>query len=178
MKREKSNLRLRKGRNRSDIPDNTRGTYALVVHLANDCTIEVGSLGRFEFMSGFYVYIGSAFGPGGVAARINHHLRKSDRPWWHIDYLRRASTITAVLFCRSEFPVEHQWAAVVAQMNHARIPVSGFGSSDCECPSHLCFFSRKPGNRSLISHLENNGGCRRVFVYTGFYDHLSVLLTN
>jgi len=168
MKREKSNLRLREGRNRSDVPDNARGTYALVVHLANNCTLEVGMLGRFDFASGFYVYIGSAFGPGGLAARINHHLRKTDRPRWHIDYLRRAATITAVLFSRSELPVEHQWAATVAKMNRARIPVSGFGSSDCKCLSHLCYFSRKPGNRTLISHLENNGRCGRVFIFTGF----------
>jgi Uri superfamily endonuclease len=30
-------------------------------------------------------------------------------------------------------------------MKGASIPLAGFGSSDCECETHLFFFKRRPG---------------------------------
>jgi len=63
------------------------GTYALLLYSASDAEIRVGRLGHMRLQSGFYVYVGSALGPGGVRARVRHHLLDSPRPHWHIDYL-------------------------------------------------------------------------------------------
>ena len=49
--------------------------------------IDIGSLGRFDILPGFYAYVGSAFGAGGLRARIGHHLESTAWPHWHIDYL-------------------------------------------------------------------------------------------
>lgn len=129
-----------------------KGTYALVLYMASGCRLRVGRMGIHEFKRGYYLYIGSAFGTGGLAARIRHHLRLSDRPHWHIDYLRSVSKLTAVWGIysnvrsdiRSEARLEHPWAAVIESMPEVRIPVIGFGSTDCRCLAHLFYFKRKP----------------------------------
>jgi Uri superfamily endonuclease len=58
------------------------GTYALVLKSSSDPKVEVGKLGRLHVRPGFYVYVGSAFGPGGLKARIAHHMKISARPHW------------------------------------------------------------------------------------------------
>src|SRR5208337_3227365 len=68
------------------------GTYALLLSTASDAEIRVGRLGDMRLQSGFYVYVGSALGPGGVRARVNHHMRASPRHHWHIDYVRPQTT--------------------------------------------------------------------------------------
>ena len=64
------------------------GTYALVLSSRSTDLIQIGRLGALQLQSGSYVYVGSALGPGGVRARLAHHLKPSRRPHWHIDYLR------------------------------------------------------------------------------------------
>lgn len=125
-----------------------KGTYALTLYQASRCSLRVGRLGLHEFKRGYYLYIGSAFGSGGLAARIRHHVRPPHRPHWHIDYLRSVSRLKTVwVICstvRSNVRLEHPWAAVVERMPDARIPVKGFGSTDCRCRTHLFYFVRKP----------------------------------
>ncbi len=130
-------------------PGRKAGTYALLLHARQAAHIRVGRLGRLKIVPGWYVYVGSALGPGGLAARLNHHRKKARRPRWHIDYLRRRAEITAV-FCAPE-PVrrEHQWAEALKSAPGASMPLPGFGSSDCRCTGHLFFFPRKPALRAL-----------------------------
>ncbi len=121
-----------------------KGTYALILYLPSGCRLQVGRLGEHEFTCGYYLYIGSAFGPGGLAARIRHHVRPPDRPHWHIDYLRTVARLKAVWCICSDIRLEHPWAAAVERMPEVRIPVNGFGSTDCRCRSHLFHVVRKP----------------------------------
>jgi Uri superfamily endonuclease len=37
----------------------------------------IGSLGEFDIIPGFYAYVGSAFGSGGLRSRIGHHLEST-----------------------------------------------------------------------------------------------------
>ena len=48
----------------------TKGAYALVLHLERKEEITVGRLGTFAFPAGYYLYAGSALGPGGLEARL------------------------------------------------------------------------------------------------------------
>jgi Uri superfamily endonuclease len=73
-----------------------RGTYALVFRLARASDVCVGRLGRYSLRPAFYVYVGSAFGPGGLAARLEHHLGSLARPHWHVDYLRQAADLEEI----------------------------------------------------------------------------------
>ena len=69
-----------------------QGTYALLLAVERRRRITVGRLGALAAAAGCYVYIGSAFGPGGRRARLRHHLGVAQRLHWHIDYLRRIAT--------------------------------------------------------------------------------------
>jgi Uri superfamily endonuclease len=101
-------------------------------------------LGVLELQRGFYVYVGTAFGPGGLASRIQHHRQVAARPHWHIDYLRAVCDLVEVWFTTDSAHREHSWAKTVARRAGACMPLSGFGSSDCECETHLFHFDSVP----------------------------------
>ena len=121
-----------------------RGTYALVLHLGRQEEITIGKLGTFVFPAGYYLYLGSALGPGGLEARLARHRRRGKRPRWHIDYLREHARLVEVWSVASGERLECLWARAARKLPGARIPVPGFGSSDCRCPSHLVHFATKP----------------------------------
>jgi len=56
------------------------GTYALILQVECRQDIQVGRLGQLSARPDFYVYIGSAFGPGEVRAPVRHHVKISERP--------------------------------------------------------------------------------------------------
>lgn len=120
------------------------GTYAVVLLSLTDSVIRVGRVGQLQVRPGFYVYVGSALGPGGVRARIAHHRRISNRPHWHIDYLRHVTQLEEVWYTYDTLPHEHQWAYLIETARNAVLPMSGFGSSDCDCEAHLFFFRVRP----------------------------------
>lgn len=114
------------------------GTYAIVLRLAEPRLIAVGLLGISHHLTpGLYVYVGSALGPGGLRARITRHLRRQKRPHWHIDGLTNIAHIVGVWLTVSSVRWECAWACALAELPSARIPIPGFGSTDCRCPSHL-----------------------------------------
>ena len=119
------------------------GTYALVLACQRTGSVRIGRRGTLKLQPGVYIYVGSAFGPGGLSARIKHHSQIATRPHWHIDYLRAVCDLAEVWFTTSAGRHEHAWAKAVAQMEGATIPMAGFGSSDCACESHLCRFGEK-----------------------------------
>jgi Uri superfamily endonuclease len=121
-----------------------KGIYVLILYLPHWRAIRIGRLGEFHFSNGFYAYVGSAFGPGGLAARLGHHLRRSHKPRWHIDYLRQHAGVSQIWVTGQGRELEHTWAAILPQTGNAQIPVAGFGSSDCSCTSHLFHFSSRP----------------------------------
>jgi Uri superfamily endonuclease len=131
------------------------GTYALVFSCASNARIQTGRLGMMQFQPGYYVYLGSALGPGGLRARIAHHQKPSRRPHWHIDYVRAHTQIHCIWFGYDARRREHQWARVVRTMRHARAPLLAFGASDCDCRSHLYFFQRCPSRISFQRGLES-----------------------
>ena len=69
-----------------DLPE-AKGTYVLIAFMAQMKRLEIGRLGVYDIVPGFYAYVGSAFGPGGLRARIGHHLESTASPHWHLDYL-------------------------------------------------------------------------------------------
>ena len=142
------------------------GTYTLILHADHRRIVRIGRLGQLAVEPGFYVYVGSALGPGGVRARVGHHTRLATHPHWHIDYLRRAAALRHVWYSYDCVRREHAWADIFARMPGASIPLPGFGASDCTCPAHLHFFSRQPRldsfRRRLRAALPNHGRVDRV----------------
>ena len=125
------------------------GTYALFLTLSAPAGLTVGKLGVFGFPVGEYVYMGSARGPGGLRARLRHHLRPALRPHWHIDYLRTRAVVSGGVYVVQKetpagkiVPLECAWSQALLTLPGASVPVKGFGASDCasQCAAHLVYF--------------------------------------
>jgi len=129
------------------------GTYALFLTISAPARLTIGKLGVFTFPSGEYIYTGSAHGPGGLRARLRHHLRPAMTPHWHIDYLRTRAVVNGGSYVVQEeisaesMPLECAWSQALIKLRGASVPVQGFGASDCGsgCIAHLIHFS-KEGN--------------------------------
>lgn len=132
------------------------GTYALVLFARTNGLVWIGRLGRLRLQSGFYVYVGSAHGSGGVRGRLTHHFEPSIRPHWHIDYLRRHTSLEEVWYCYDRVSREHQWAQCLGTRAGASIPLAGFGASDCQCESHLYFFRSRPSRNAFVRSLRTS----------------------
>lgn len=133
------------------MPPELAGTYALVMRLSHRLAIDVGQLGRFEFPAGWYAYVGSAVGPGGLAARVGRHRRASKTLHWHVDYLRAHARAIAVWYAIGDWDRECAWAAALSILPGASVPVPGFGSSDCRCAAHLIYFEAPPDLSTFAS---------------------------
>ena len=133
------------------------GTYALVLSAKANGLVHVGRLGSLRLQSGFYLYVGSALGSGGIRARLTHHLKTASRPHWHIDYLRLHTTLEEVWYCHDRASWEHQWARHLGTQPGVSIPLAGFGASDCHCKSHLYFFRSRPFRNAFVRSLRASG---------------------
>lgn len=112
------------------------GTYALILQNHTTANIQIGRWRAIDIRPGYYTYIGSAFGLGGVQARVSRHCRTDKPKHWHIDYLRAYVTTVGVWVSYETERLEHQWAQTLLDKNEI-IPIPGFGCSDCRCTSHL-----------------------------------------
>ncbi len=117
------------------------GIYKLVIGLSKDKRIKIGKLGTFVFLNGFYVYTGSA--QSGFEKRIDRHLSSKKKFHWHIDYLlSHAKVIKVLRYVGSKD--ECGLSQVTGQSANAIPIVKRFGSSDCNCVTHLYYFKNPP----------------------------------
>jgi Uri superfamily endonuclease len=133
----------------------TPGTYALIMAGTVEATVQIGRLGALHVGPGYYVYVGSALGPGGVRARVAHHRRRALRPHWHIDYLRAVVPVVGIWYTYNRLSWEHHWAEVLQYMRGASIPLRRFGASDCACASHLYSFPTRPAWHAFRSSIRS-----------------------
>jgi len=141
-----------------------KGTYLLILQLNQSLDqLPVGRLGTFSFPPGYYLYVGSAFGAGGLAARLNHHQHpEKARPHWHIDYLRSYTHLREVWSIALQQRLEGCWCQSLVE--HFAVPVRGFGASDSPCVAHLLYSSIFPAAETLswtlfksVSFADTNG---------------------
>lgn len=137
------------------------GTYLLQLHLSRPRVLTIGRMGRVRFPAGDYAYVGSAFGPGGLRARLGRHLRSVGRPRWHIDALRAVANLRGYCFVATDRSLECDWSQALAALPGARITAPGFGSSDCRsgCRAHLIAFSPDTALHDLRSALQHASKC-------------------
>ena len=124
------------------IPD-APGTYVLILNIPFKNKLHVGKLGCISFPSGFYAYVGSAMGPGGLKARLNHHLKTEKSPHWHIDYLTLQPFITQIWYTICPEKVECTWSKNLSYIS-GEILHRKFGASDCQCLTHFYYFKAFP----------------------------------
>jgi Uri superfamily endonuclease len=108
-----------------ELPD-LPGTYVVSFTLPGAVYVSIGQLGRFDFPAGDYVYLGSARGPGGLRARLRHHLRSDKAIHWHIDYLHPYLDIKAIGYLSGYDNLECAWSQSLVVLPAARTPAPGF----------------------------------------------------
>ncbi|MFP4606163.1 MAG: GIY-YIG nuclease family protein [Thiohalospira sp.] len=111
------------------------GTYAFCFRLEPG-VYRVGALGDVELAGGYYLYIGSAFGPGGLRSRGERHWQGRGRPRWHLDYLRPRQPLV-IWYTTDGRRREALWARVASALPGVAPAVTGFGASDRPGATHL-----------------------------------------
>ena len=134
------------------------GTYAIILRSHTKKAIRVGQWGMLRMKKGFYIYVGSAFGPGGLRARVLRHCLAIKPIHWHIDYLRSSVCPIEVIYSHDAVKLEHQWARGLMEMRRAT-SILGFGSSDCKCEAHLFFTPDLPSTRALAKSMKGQVHC-------------------
>lgn len=121
-----------------------KGTYILIIFIPEDIKISVGSLGTIPFKEGYYFYVGSAMGVSGSATLINRVKRhvlppEKKKVHWHIDYFLQNEK--SLLIRIDLIPSSQRLECIVAQelLNLSDDFIENFGSSDCNCKSHLLY---------------------------------------
>jgi len=126
------------------------GAYLLAIDLAHELVLDIAALSPLPLPPGRYIYCGSAYGPGGIRARVRRHLRPDKTVRWHVDRLTLAGSVrqVAALVGGSE-------CALMAGLRARRdisVPLPGFGSSDCRaCPAHLAAAPNKFDIEEFVS---------------------------
>ena len=155
------------------------GVYIMVMHLDHDLDLEVGSKGMMHFKAGYYMYVGSA--KANLTKRIERHKRKRKKMHWHLDYFRgHCEMIAGVPIRTSGLPLERwslthdpylsmpsmpdpddvdvsvECALADAVGAIAEWEVPKFGSSDCDCTSHLFGMMENPiHNKKFMDVIED-----------------------
>ena len=134
-----------------------KGIYILFLENKVTCEIQVGKLGVYTLPEGYYAYVGTAYGSGGLAARLGRHARSTKKLRWHIDYIREAMRIETAWVSSSERIAEHYVATILAKQSGSETPIKGFGASDCRCPAHLFLLSALPDMQKLNKTMLETG---------------------
>ena len=129
-----------------------RGNYLLLIKLKTKAAIKAGRLPRSVFPAGYYLYVGSAM--SGLSARLSRHRRRNKRSYWHIDYLTARVGEVLPLAIRGSESQECEIAASLSSIMQAG--PKKFGSSDCDCTTHLFFSSTNPLDRAEFHKLLQN----------------------
>jgi sugar fermentation stimulation protein A len=128
------------------------GSYLLLVKLEKITTIQAGHLPESVLEVGYYVYVGSAM--RGLSSRLARHRRKTKRPHWHIDYLTAEADQVLPIPIRSSKREECEVAETLSSIMQAG--PKDFGSSDCECGTHLFYSPTNPLKSSDFHHFLQN----------------------
>ncbi len=126
-----------------DTAPRLKGAYLLAIRLDTPINIALPRIGACSLSPSWYLYAGSANGPGGMGARVCRHFRRDKPRHWHVDRLTTACSHIAALL----MPDGHECTLVDTLLVSGRfVPaIAGFGSSDCRrCNSHLLVPQAKP----------------------------------
>ena len=115
---------------------NALGAYILLIELDGAVVVHLPKRREATLPAGRYLYCGSAYGPGGIKARVGRHMIRHKNIRWHVDQLTTAGTVLGAW----TFPGENE-CVLVGKLSGLPVPIPGFGSSDCRaCKSHLLFW--------------------------------------
>ncbi len=116
------------------------GAYLLLVELTEITFARWANRTSASLAPGRYIYAGSAYGSGGLKARVSRHVRRAKRRRWHIDQLTKDGNVLGAWIFPSGIECD------LIDMNSALpAPIAGFGSTDCtRCRSWRQPLRRRP----------------------------------
>ena len=137
------------------MPGRSSGTYCLVIYCRKDIRVNIGKLGKIKFLPGYYAYIGSAL--NNMEKRIKRHMGKKKKNFWHIDYLTSHKDFKpyGAYIINDTIRVE---CLKAAEIQKSLPSISGFGSSDCSCASHLYYAGREEEKLDRLRKLLSREG--------------------
>jgi Uri superfamily endonuclease len=153
----------------NNIPSD-KGTYIIILSVKRGGHIRIGRLGIFEIAEGYYAYVGSAHGSGGMKARIRYHIQRVDKPRWHIDYFKQLAVPIEVWFTTAGLRLEKNWAEIMNNWSWFNKTIAGFGSSDYHRGhvTHLFYTKREPSfdafEKIIWTTTRGNIDVQRVFL--------------
>jgi len=130
------------------------GIYVLEINLKNDKSIEIGALGFNDFKKGNYYYIGSA--QSNLKSRVQRHLKTDKKFHWHIDYLLDKAKVTNYYTIKAEKKYECKLHNFLKQYDFLKVPIEGFGASDCKCSAHLLYSNIEIDLGDLIENFKKH----------------------
>jgi Uri superfamily endonuclease len=134
------------------------GVYVLWLRLGRPRRLDIARLGRPLLEAGVYGYVGSARGPGGLAARLGRHLSGCGTRRWHVDHLRRAARVENAWWWVTRSPhAEDACVGILESLPDVVPSVAGFGASDSRRRTHL-FFGRCVPERDAFEGRAPGGG--------------------
>ncbi|MFZ5738723.1 MAG: GIY-YIG nuclease family protein [Pseudomonadota bacterium] len=129
------------------------GAYVLAIAVAAPLTVRLGGALSARLRPGRYLYCGSAYGPGGLQARLARHFRKDKSIRWHVDQLTTAGEVKgawAIAFGNE--------CGLVERLGFLSVPIDGFGATDCtHCRSHLLRWPSRVPARAIRAALAAGG---------------------
>jgi Uri superfamily endonuclease len=140
--------------NVTSVLPNAPGAYGLCLRFDETRDVSIGKAPPYGLPAGVYVYAGSAYGPGGLRARVARHLTEKTVRHWHADALDAHEKAFAVIVV----PGGGECAVVDAatRLPRSDIPIPGFGSSDCRtCAAHLVRLSEGKAVAALARSIPN-----------------------
>jgi len=109
------------------------GAYVLKIGLKTAIHVILAGRSPIKLSAGRYLYCGSAYGPGGLRARLTSHWRRQKSLRWHVDQLTARGITMGAWVVPSGDECD-----LVRMLSDLPTPITGFGSSDCKiCRSHL-----------------------------------------
>ena len=109
-----------------------KGIYILLIKISKSIQTKIGSLGKINFKKGLYAYVGSA--QNNLEKRVKRHLSNNKKTFWHVDYLlnNKFTKVSKVFYKKASKSEECR----IANKLTGNL-IQNFGSSDCDCKSHL-----------------------------------------
>ncbi|ABR30489.1 GIY-YIG nuclease family protein [Thermosipho melanesiensis] len=113
-----------------------KGIYLLFLIVKEKISIKVGSLGTITFSKGLYVYIGSA--QNNLEKRIDRHLKKDKKIFWHIDYITTNPHTEIISVMYLENASKRLESTIACNLSKKFSKIKNFGATDDKtCNSHF-----------------------------------------
>jgi Uri superfamily endonuclease len=133
------------------------GSYIVILRSNENRPVLIGACGQLQLRPGYYLYAGSALGPGGLRARVGRHLAGTGRPRWHIDFLRQVTLPHGAWLHIGHDRQEHNWASALGNIADIEATTPGLGASDCSCTTHLFYTRSCPSFTAFNNSLHRLG---------------------